>query len=350
MKIEKVTWIKRFEVDSLQIYFAASLEIQEELIAKGFHVPMSRDRKIETPIPIIYANYRGWFKEREPVTIERIIPLEWLELDAMSLGWIETFYNNKKAFYLSPEEVYVDIGVDDENSVYFKLDIRGYHLERVSIRGVNPEKWNNWAMFYISADKLNEVLKVLENNLKTIKPLSRELKVRKETQQIGKEITYYVYVSNREKVGIPIKYFSFCLGCFPLALRYFRVKIEETIRRMQVSRIEESIVDELKLRLEFDPQVNTGLKIGVAKILGKRAQVMFKLASNTPRTIKGVIKELVKGKARGKVVWCSHEKPIQYIVVDGNLLYNALLATQDYLNKLPSEEEHEKMLKKKISK
>ncbi|MGC9165109.1 MAG: hypothetical protein ACP5GU_05220 [Thermoprotei archaeon] len=205
-------------------------------------------------------------------------------------------------------------------------------------------------MFYIPLSDLDELLKVLEDTLGTIKPPSQELKVRKEKQQNGKEITYYAYVGDKAKVGIPIKYFSLCLGCFPLALRYLQMKTKETRSKLNFVHLHESIVNELKLRLELDPQVNTGLKIGVAKILGKRPQIMFKLASNTPKTIKGIIKELVKGKARGKIVQCKHEKPIQCIVVDGNLLYHALLTIRDYLSELPSEEEHERMLERRTSK
>jgi len=243
LNMKNITWIKSFEVDSLQIYFAASLEIQEELIASGFQVPAGKYKEIETPVPIIYANFRGWLKTPKPITIERVIPPEWLELNAKSLGWTENVYNNKRAFYFSPEEVYVDIGMDDEKNIYFKLDIIGYHLERTSIRGINPNKWNNWAMFYIPLSDLDELLKVLEDILGTIKPPSQELKVRKEKQQNGKEITYYVYVSDKAKVGIPIKYFSLCLGCFPLALRYLQMKTKETRSKLNFVHLHESIMN-----------------------------------------------------------------------------------------------------------
>jgi len=64
---------------------------------------------------------------------------------------------------------------------------------------------------------------------------------------------------------------------------------------------------------------------------------MFKLASNTPMKIKGVIKDIIEGKARGKLVYCDHKDRDQYIAVKGNLLYSALMATKRYLGKLPEE-------------
>ena len=68
-----------FSVDTLQIYFPASLEIQEELINHGFKIPANESGKIKTPIPLIYANSRRWLKDEEPITIERLIPPEWLK-------------------------------------------------------------------------------------------------------------------------------------------------------------------------------------------------------------------------------------------------------------------------------
>jgi hypothetical protein len=54
-----IEWVNDYPVDSLQMYFSASLELQEELIKHGFQVPRSRDSKINMPIPIIYANFQG---------------------------------------------------------------------------------------------------------------------------------------------------------------------------------------------------------------------------------------------------------------------------------------------------
>jgi len=70
----------------------------------------------------------------------------------------------KEAYIFPEEEVYVNIGISG-NSIVFDLDIKGYHLERTSIRGVNPDKWTNWAMFYISLNYIDELINILREHL-----------------------------------------------------------------------------------------------------------------------------------------------------------------------------------------
>lgn len=339
--LDDIVWIKKYPIDSLQVYFSASLELQEELIRHGFQVPRSVDGRIKTPIPLIYSNFRGWIKQPEPITIERLIPPEWLGLKPKDLNWRETRHRGKRAYYLPPEEVYVEVGYDTQKNIYFKLDIKEYHLERISIRGINPEKWNNWAMFYISIDYYDELLNLLSDMVKPRLLLSTPIRIRKEQQQGGKEITYYAYIPGKEVIGVPIKYFSLCLGCFPRALDYFKIKAKE-------HKLPLHILDNIKFRLEYDHNINIGIKVGAAKIIGKYPQIMFKLASDTPKKIHGIIKKVIEGKARGKLVYCDHTNKVQYFVVDGKILYAALNATKPYLRKLPSDEEHVKLLLKKV--
>ena len=93
-------------------------------------------------------------------------------------------------------------------------------------------------------------------------------------------------------------------------------------------------LNKLKLRLEYNPRINVGLKIGVAKIEGKRHQIMFKLASDTPIQIKGILKPKIEGKARGKLVCCDHKSKTQIIVAEAKYVYSALLATKPKLDLL----------------
>ncbi len=327
MIFSNISWIKKIEVESFQIYFAASLELQEELISHKYNVPRSKDGKIKTPIPIIYANFKGWIKQREPITIERLIPPEWLGIHSNELMWKEIMYRGRKAYIIPDEKVYVNIGLDSVGNIIFSFDVENYHLERTSIRGVNPEKWNNWVMFYISIEDGEELLSIL-NNIKAAKPVKYSMDIAREDLQGGKEITYYSYIAGKKDIGIPVKYYSFCLGCFPLAMKYLLVKAKE-------NGLDPSIVSDLRLRIELDPYINTGLKVGVAKVFGKHPQIMFKLASNTPKTIRGILKPIIKGKARGKLVKCDHLINLQYIIVEGTLLYQALVKAMQYLDKLP---------------
>ncbi|WFO74939.1 PhoI [Desulfurococcaceae archaeon MEX13E-LK6-19] len=338
--MSQFTWSKTFPVDSLQIYFAASLELQEEFINYGFYVPKSPDRKISMPIPLVYCNFRGWLKPVEPITVERLILPSWLGLTPQELGWAKTTRDGKEAYILPKEEVYVNIGILD-NNVIFDLDIRKYHLERTSIRGINPEKWTNWAMFYISLEYLDELIDALRNHLpKSTQSFCDTLipggipKPVKEVQQGGKEVTYYVKV--------PVKDFSFCLGCFDLTHRYLYVKAKEHCKidpNSIVCRDPNAVINKLKLRIKYSPNVDTFAKVGIAKIIGKHPQIMIKLASTNPkRVIRGVLKDRIEGKARGELVYCDHKVKRQYIVLNLESFYKALIATRNYVDKLPKDE------------
>jgi len=337
--IGSINWIKTYPIDSLQIYFAASLEIQEELINNGFYVPRSPDRKVIMPVPLIYSNFRGWLKPAEPITIERLIPPSWLDLTPSDLGWKKAFRDGKEAYILPGEEVYVNIGIY-RDSIIFDLIVKGYHLERTSIKRVNPDKWTNWAMFYMSLDYIDELIETLREYLqKTMQASFGPLlpggatKPKREIQQDGKEITYYVKV--------PVRDFSFCLGCFDMALKYLHIKAKEHCRinpLFNICRNPDDVIGKLRLRLKYSPSVNTFAKVGIAKISGKRPQIMVKLASTEPkRAIQGILKPRVEGKARGELTYCDHKAKKQYVVLDLVGFYNALVSSKKFIDKLPKE-------------
>ena len=332
------TWVRMYPVDSLQIYFAASLELQEEFIKNGFYVPRSPypGRKVVMPIPLIYSNFRGWLRNREPITIERLIPPQWLGLSPRDLGWEKVFKDDKEAYIIPMEEVYVNISIHDSDIV-FDLDIKKYHLERTSIRGVNPDKWTNWAMFYISLEYIDELISELGKQILARPSYGASIysgirKPVREVQQGGKEVTYYVPVRVRD--------FSFCLGCFDLAQRYLYVKAREhciVSPASEVCRNPSLVINRLRLRLRYSREVDTFAKVGVAKIEGKRPQIMIKLASEKPRRIiKGILKDRVEGKARGDIVYCDHKVRKQYVVLDLREFYEALCAVKGYVSRLSS--------------
>ena len=340
--MEKLKILKKFPLDSVQIYFASSLELQQELLNHGFNVPFSPDRKIKTPIPIIYSNFKGWVIPREPITLERLILPEWMDLDINSLAWKETRVGNRVAYVIPPEKSYLLIGYDESDRILLLLDVQQYHLERTSIRGVNPEKWNSWLMFYIDVSYYDELLDAIkeftENN--KLNRLEANFKITKEEQQGKKEITYYSYLTDHADIGIPLSYYTVCLGCFDLALRYLRKKAFE-------NSLNPDIVNRLKLRLEYDQNIRIGLKVGVAKILNKNPQIMFKIASVSPKQIQGVIKNKIKGKGRGNLVYCQHINKYQYVAIEPNHIYISLKKAKDYLVKLPTNENQKLLLRRR---
>jgi hypothetical protein len=58
---------------------------------------------------------------------------------------------------------------------------------------------------------------------------------------------------------------------------------------------------------------------------GKRPQFMFKLASYPiERSIKGILKEVIRGKARGDLTFCTHENKVHYVSLDLSLFVRTL--------------------------
>lgn len=330
---------RRYPVDSLQIYFPSSLEIQEELIKHGFYVPRSPDKKIVMPIPIIYSNARGWLKQPQPITIERLIPPKWLGVKPEDLNWKPVMRGGKRAYIIPAEEVYTDISIDiNKEAVVFNLIVKKYHLERTSIRGINPERWTNWTMFYIDLNYMEDLLDLLEKHLPgdygQLLPDGKR-RPKKEKQQGGKEVTYYVEV--------PVIDYSLCLGCFNLAMRYLLNKAKEHCEinpSLNICNNPDEVINKLKLRLKYTPRVDAFAKVGIAKIAGKRPQIMVKLASRGPEiTIPGVLKPEIRGKARGELINCSHREneKKQFIALNLVGFYNALTTTKSYINRLPKE-------------
>jgi len=95
-----------------------------------------------------------------------------------------------------------------------------------------------------------------------------------------KEVTYFVET--------PLRDFSLCLGCFSLAMRYLYVKAQEHCREypdLQVCKDLDIALKNLKLRLNYDHKRITFAKVDVAKITGKRPQIMIKLCLLIPKRV-----------------------------------------------------------------
>ncbi len=288
-------------LESLQIYFPASLELQKELIKHGYKVPKP------TPIPIVYANSKGWISDPPPITIERLIDPARYGKTPEELGWLPTPpLRGKQAFKLPYEESYLVVEVKD-GEVLLSIKVKKYHIERPSIRGVNPEKWKNWVGLYLSIDDLMAIA----DELHALAPSGGEFYVAHERLP-GPEDTYYVYKATEYKrFGLPIvKHFSLCPGCFDYIRAYLNREPHERIVN--------------NLRIERDPLVPSYLKVGIAKVEGKSPQFMLKLASSSPIKIQGLLKPIIEGKARGKLTFCDHLKPEHWILIDGIIFRKAL--------------------------
>lgn len=304
-----------YDIESLQIYFPASLELQEELISAGFKVPKP------TPLPIIYANFRGWVSGKPPITIERLIHPSRYGKSPLDLGWKRTTKDGKEAYIIPEERCTLEVELDEiKKEVRLIIKPEKYHIERTSIRQIGPEKWSNWVMFYLSIRDMLDLTKKLTNKVTLPQDLCRKnMFITREIQQGGKEETYFCELERGK--GIPVKDFSFCMGCFDQVIDYL---INE--------RGDKEIVGKLKLRLNYAPEIGGFAKIGLARIEGKMPQFMFKLASYPKeKAIRGILKDVIRGKPRGVLSYCSHEDKKHYITLDSTFFLKALCCIKKIL-------------------
>jgi hypothetical protein len=314
--MSKIVLLGSYRAETVQIYFPASLELQEELIINGFRVPSP------TPIPIIYSNFGPWIGERPLITQERVIEPERCGKTLEDLGWQQKLIGGKTGYEIPTESAYLKLELEEEtNELHLMLEIPQYHLEKVSIRGINPDKWANWAMAYISLNDLDNAIQRLLEVVSFPKELcAQPLFIKREPQQGGKEDTYFACLNKDDKLDIPVKGFSMCLGCFEYAMDYLRTEAKKYSLSPQQA-------EQLKLRLEYDAGISAFAKIGLSRMEGKKPQFMLKLVSPAVvKTIKGILKPILQGKARGNLSHCSHETKAQKVIIDASLFLRVACA------------------------
>jgi hypothetical protein len=314
--MHKTVSIGSYNAETVQIYFPASLELQEELISKGFRVPSP------TPIPIIYSNFGPWISERPLITQERVIEPQRCGKTLGNLGWQQKLIGGKTGYEIPMESAYLRLELEVENDeLHLIIEIPQYHLEKVSIRGINPDKWTNWVMAYISLSDLDDAVQRLLKMINLPRELcAQSLFIRREQQQGGKEDTYFACLNKGDKLGIPVKGFSICLGCFEYVMDYLRTEAKNYSLSAQQ-------IEQLKLRIEYDAGVGAFAKIGLSRMEGKKPQFMLKLASpGVIKTIKGILKPTLQGKARGVLVTCSHEVKDHRVIIDARLFLRVACA------------------------
>ena len=328
--------IGEYDLESLQIYFNGSLEIQEEMIRKGFHVPLM------TPLPIIYGDMAGYEDDRTSRTALKAAILHPNRYDKTleKMGWTDAgrkiiVPHEKAKLVLKLERT--DSKLLLHFSPKFELGFPGYHLEKASYRGINPTRWKNWAAFYTNISDLVKIVNHLSRKIGFPKEqCSRRvyLKHEKLPKGGGHEDTYFVGF-NGERHGIEPLSYSLCMGCWDYVMDYLEHEVKEHERRG----LKKPNID-AKLRLEKDPNVPVRLKIGLSKMTEKRPQFMMKFSTvpTASKTIAGIDREgkpiTIEGKPRGRCVSCSHKKRINEVVMDAYEFLRAACATRRFYFKM----------------
>ncbi|MEM5867599.1 MAG: hypothetical protein QXG39_06735 [Candidatus Aenigmatarchaeota archaeon] len=327
--------IGKYDLQSLQIYFNGSLEIQEELIKLGFHVPFI------TPLPIIYGDYGGYeamVPQRGVLKPAAIHPKSYGK-SLKEMGWIEL----SDRFQLPPEFAQLELWLEEKNTSYdlhlvprFREDIPGYHLEKASYRvAANQEKWRNWAMLYTSVEDLIRMVNDIANKIGFPKNLcASSMYIAHE--KLGKagvcEDTYFVNF-NKQKEGIKEVKYSLCLGCFKLAMDYLKCESQ----KYQKTGLSKPDYQQAKLRIVSSPDIPVFIKLGLAKVEEKKPQFMIKLATSpkaTPKIIRGVGERgkpiIIEGKPRGNLIFCDHSSQWNEIVMDAHIFLRAACSVRRF--------------------
>ena len=316
----------QYPLESLQIYFNASLEIQRELLSKGYRVPL------ETPVPIIYGDMGAYIQPNlgaGPLKVAILDPTRYGRTYSL-MHWTQ----NGRHVRIPPEhgDLVIELGAAGDATLRFKFSdsTPGYHLEKASYRSsANPNLWNNWAMFYTSIDSLARIVTDLAKHLGPLGESTLYWTHEKLPKGGGQEDTYYASLDS-ECTGVSLNGYTLCLGCWDHTLDYFAIE-----RSGYGGRGFPTPQDNLDLRIVQQTARPVNAKIGVARITGKSPQFMFKFATFSKPTLKiqGINREgkpiTIPGKPRGTVQACSHSPRDNSITLDAQDFLRVSLAAQN---------------------
>lgn len=257
-------------VESMQVFFPASLEIQEELLKAGFKVPYDKESRTRTPIPVVSS-----FSSSRVVRKGRILKAR-------------EFEENERYCILPEEKAGMELLINEKGFVTFKILPDEYHLEDLSFTSVPPRLWSTWATFSLSFESFESIAEALNEHAEE-KPKGIYLA----SKGTGREIEVYGYKGRKAKnLGIPVFGYGLGMKGLTLAEEYFHEKAEENGVNPEVLRY-------LKLGLRKRKETKAGLKVGIVWNEGKPVRINLRLSTTAPKIrITGLYGELT-GKSRG---------------------------------------------------
>lgn len=276
-----------------QVFFPASLEIQEELLKAGFKVPYDKESGRKTPVPVVVSS-----REHRKIRESRLLKARDYEGDGK--------------FALLPEErAVIELDVTEKGFLVLKPKPMEYHLEERGFLSVPPRLWGTWASFSLPFSAYEDIVEEF-GAFKDEEAMGIQLA----SKGSGSRIEVYAYKGrSRKDLGIPV--FGYALGLHGLTLadEYLREKAEE-------NGVPEERLRYLKLGLKKRKETKAGLKVGVIWENGKPTEITLKLTTTEPRIrIQGLYGELI-GKSRGELTRTRE----WYIVVHAGDFVNALEA------------------------
>ncbi|AIU69024.1 PhoI [Thermococcus eurythermalis] len=279
-----------FELRRMNVFFPASLEIQEELLKAGFKVPYDKETGKKTPVPVVSSSREGRKLRRG-----RLLKA--------------TDFEIKDKFAVIPEEkTLIEFEVTKKGFLVIRPKPFEYHLEELGFLSVPPRIWGTWASFSLPFSAYGE----LADWLSEFKGEGSGIYTA--SKGSGGRIEVYAYKGRtRKDLGIPVFGYAFGLHGLTLAEEYLREKAEE-------NGVPEERLRYLKLGLRKRKETKAGLRVGIVWENGKPVEVTLKLSTTAPRVrIQGLYGELV-GKSRGELTRTDD----WYILVHATDFVNAL--------------------------
>ncbi|WP_324736602.1 PhoI [Thermococcus sp. SY098] len=290
----KMGWheLGSYELESFQVFFPASLEIQEELLKAGFKVPYDKEKGFATPIPVVAAFKTGRKLRKDKLLKGRKIK------------------ENGNFAEISPERALLKLLINEKGFLKLEFEVKNYHLEDLGFVRVPPRIWSTWASFSLPIDAFGNITEKL-GGFANERPKGMYFA----SKSNGKEIEVYSYKGRKAKnLGIPVFGYNMSLESFELVKEYLNEKAEK-------NRVNEEVLQYLKLGLKKRTETKAGLKVGIVWREGKAERVTLKLSTTYPKIkIIGLYGKL-EGKSRGEL---SNEKD-HFIIVHSNDFYWALL-------------------------
>ncbi|NJE29854.1 PhoI [Thermococcus sp. 18S1] len=260
------------EMRRMQVFFPASLEIQEELLKAGFRVPYDKESGRKTPIPVVVGS-----REERRIRRSRLLKAGDFESDG-------------KFAMLPGERTFLDMELTERGFLVLRPKPAEYHLEEMGFVSVPTRVWGTWASFSLPFSAYDELVDFLgefrNDNGNGFYTASRGS---------GGRIEVYAYKGrSRKDLGIPV--FGYALGLHGLTLaeEYLREKARE-------NGVPEDRLRYLRLGLRKRKETKAGLKVGLVWENGRPVEITLKLSTTEPRVkIHGLYGELV-GKSRGEL-------------------------------------------------
>ncbi len=285
----------KFELAKMNVFFPASLEIQEELLKAGLKVPYDKETGRKTPIPVVSSSRDGRKLRRE-----RLLKAKEFEV--------------RDKFAVVPSETSIlEFDITEKGFLVIRPKPLEYHLEELGFLSVPPRVWGTWASFSLPFSAYEELVDELSefkgdcNGIYTASKGSR-----------GRIEVYAYKGRTRKDLGIPV--FGYALGLHGLTLAedYLREKAEE-------HGVPEERLRYLKLGLKKKKETKAGLKVGIVWENGSPVEITLKLSTTAPRVrIQGLYGELA-GKSRGELTRTED----WYVVVHAGDFINALQSVRE---------------------